>query len=233
MREYQLWSKFWLILGQNCREKLQLAGLDDPRRLSEALLRAQEYYIARGESPWPNRKKSRDGKTKVEINAVKPTDKCNTCGELGHWSRDCVRVGDLRSYDSKPTSTPKPSGASGAPAAPCQYCQKKHGSTDCYAAKALMRKAGYVTSGRGGAASKPKDGDSAPPASKAPDAKRGRGKGRGRGRGRGKAKGSGDKVHQVGVDPEGAVTDSPDHPYGYEEEDSEEEILGGSSSSFQ
>ena len=37
-RVYQLWSKFWSILGQDCRERLELADLDDPLRLSSALL---------------------------------------------------------------------------------------------------------------------------------------------------------------------------------------------------
>ena len=228
MREYQLWSKFWSILGQNCRERLELAHLDNPNRLSEALLRAQEYYIMRNESPWPARKKPRESKTRVQVNAVKPTDKCNTCGELGHWSRDCVKVGDLRSYDSKPKPTPKAPEAS-APAAACQYCQREHGSTDCYTAKSLMRQAGYLTSGRGGTAIKSKK--------KPPDSKKGSGKGfrgRGRGRGRGKAKGSRDKVHTVGVEPDGAAAVLPNHPCGIEDDDSDEEgSQGGSSSSFQ
>ena len=120
------------------------------------MLRAQEYYIQRNESPWPRR--SRDSRTKVEVNAVKPTDKCNSCGGLGHWARDCLFVGDLRSYDSKPSPEGKSRGVSKAPAASvpagsCQYCSRDHNSSDCFQAKSLMRQAGYVTSGRGGAAS--------------------------------------------------------------------------------
>ena len=91
-----------------------------------------------------------------------------------------------------------------------------------------MRQAGFVTSGRGGTASKSKE--------KTPDSKKGSGKsyrGKGRGRGRGKAKGSREKVHTVGVEPEGAASALPNHPCNFGDDDSDEEgSQVGSSSSF-
>ena len=222
-RVYQLWSKFWSILGQDCRERMELADLDDPLKLSPALLRAQEYYISRGESPWP-RKRPRDSRAKAEVNAVKASDKCNACGDLGHWARDCVKVGDLRSYDSKPSGAPKAPMAS-APAGSCQYCARDHSSTDCFHAKSLMRQAGFVTSGRGGAASSGKKRNPEPKKGSGESSKSTRGKNsRARGRGRGRRSASrGDQVHTVDVEPEGVAAVLPAHPCSLSEEDSDGE----------
>ena len=215
MRVYQLWSKFWSILGQNCRERLELGGLDDPLRLSEALLRAQEFYIHRGESPWPQKRKPREGKTKIEINAAKATDKCNVCSGLGHWARDCLKAGDLPSYQTKSKQAAKTSETS---AGKCHYCQRDHPSSDCYQAKALMRQAGFVTSGKGGTQSNSKKKASD---SKKPEVPKGGGRGKSQ-RGRGKAKGR-EKVHTAVVEPEGTSEESPDHPCGFDGHESEEE----------
>ena len=173
--------------------------------------------------------KSREGKARVQINAVKPTDKCHACGEEGHWSRDCLNKGDLPSYHGKSKASQKASDA-GPPAEACQYCQKNHRSSDCYEAKKKMREAGFVTSGRGGSASKSKR--------KTQDSKKGAGqpsRGKGRGRGRGKAKGAPgrEKIHTVDIGSEENAL--PPHPMRVEEESSDDEGDGqaGASSSFQ
>ena len=118
--------------------------------LAEAQYAAQVFYNERLLSPWPKEETDRKPRKKreFEINAAAPTDKCHTCGELGHWTRNCIRGGDLPSLPStlgkKSTSADKPAFKV------CSYCQGNHPSDNCFTAKGLMRKAGHTTSGRGG-----------------------------------------------------------------------------------